>query len=34
MLLRICVLVHRTHRDRVDECLALIREGVRQIAAV
>jgi aromatic-L-amino-acid decarboxylase len=26
-MLRICVIVHRTHRDRVDECVELIRQA-------
>ncbi len=30
-MLRICVIVHRTHRDRVDECVELIRDSVRLI---
>jgi aromatic-L-amino-acid decarboxylase len=30
-MVRICVIVHRTHRDRVDECLALVREAVARI---
>jgi aromatic-L-amino-acid decarboxylase len=33
MLLRICVLIHRTHQDRVDECVELIRQGVRRLAS-
>jgi aromatic-L-amino-acid decarboxylase len=24
-MLRICIMVHRTHRNRVDECVELIR---------
>jgi aromatic-L-amino-acid decarboxylase len=31
-MVRICVIVHRTHRDRVDECIALIRDAVGQIS--
>ncbi|MEW6071172.1 MAG: aminotransferase class I/II-fold pyridoxal phosphate-dependent enzyme [Planctomycetota bacterium] len=30
-VIRICVLHFRTHRDRMEECLAAIREGVREV---
>ncbi len=29
--LRICVLSFRTHRDRMEQCLADVRESVREV---
>jgi aromatic-L-amino-acid decarboxylase len=30
--LRVCILSHRTHRDRIDECIEIVRGGVAGIA--
>jgi aromatic-L-amino-acid decarboxylase len=25
--IRVCILSHRTHRDRIDECIAIVRSA-------
>jgi aromatic-L-amino-acid decarboxylase len=30
--LRVCILSHRTHRDRIDECIEIVRGAVAGIA--
>jgi aromatic-L-amino-acid decarboxylase len=30
--LRVCIVSHRTHADRIDECAAIIREAAAAIA--
>ena len=30
--LRVCIVSHRTHRDRVDECVAIVREAATALA--
>jgi aromatic-L-amino-acid decarboxylase len=30
-LIRACILSHRTHRDRIDECIEIIRGAVAEV---
>jgi aromatic-L-amino-acid decarboxylase len=29
--LRVCIVSHRTHADRIDECAAIVREAAASI---
>jgi len=29
--LRVCIVSHRTHRDRIDECIAIVRDATRSL---
>ena len=29
--IRACIVVHRTHRDRIDECIEIVRAAVREV---
>jgi aromatic-L-amino-acid decarboxylase len=31
-VVRACILVHRTHRDRIEECIDIVREAVARVA--
>jgi aromatic-L-amino-acid decarboxylase len=31
--LRVCIVSHRTHRDRIDECVAIVRDAAAALAA-
>jgi aromatic-L-amino-acid decarboxylase len=30
--LRVCIVSHRTHADRIDECAAIVREAAASLA--
>jgi aromatic-L-amino-acid decarboxylase len=32
-VIRACILVHRTHRDRIEECIEIVRRAVARVAA-
>jgi hypothetical protein len=32
-VLRICIVSHRTHRDRIDECLEIVAKAAAELAA-
>jgi aromatic-L-amino-acid decarboxylase len=32
-VLRACILVHRTHRDRIDECIEIVRAAAARVAS-
>jgi len=32
-VIRACILVHRTHRDRIEECIDIVRDAVARVAA-
>jgi aromatic-L-amino-acid decarboxylase len=31
-VIRACILVHRTHRDRIDECIEIVRRAAARVA--
>jgi len=31
-VIRACILVHRTHRDRIDECIEIARAAAARVA--
>ena len=32
-VLRVCIVSHRTHRDRIDECIEIVRKAAAELAA-
>ena len=31
-VLRVCIVSHRTHRDRIDECIEIVANAARELA--
>jgi hypothetical protein len=32
-VLRVCIVSHRTHRDRIDECIEIVAKAAAELAA-
>ena len=31
-MLRVCILSHRTHKDRIDECIEIVAKAAAELA--